>query len=188
MNEHCSYIQEFKEVVNGIWGTYLDSTTGFVLLKKQILDAQKSLKQDVSTLDNILFFYGDGDPNEPSSIELYRCTQGELKARNSTEGDNFVFIGNMALISIYHYWEDCYREKIAQELGITKDKLKSDIIGDIRLLRISIVHHRGIALQEVENCKVLDWYKENDKIFISKNQLEGILILIYKYLNDLQNK
>ena len=62
----------------------------------------------------------------------------------------------MSLISIYQYWEDYFRSKIANYLYL-KDKsdLKSPIMGDVRRLRVSIIHHKGIALKDVERCEIL---------------------------------
>jgi hypothetical protein len=39
-------------------------------------------------------------------------------------------------------------------------------MGDIRLLRRSIVHHGGIALRDVERCELLQWFKEGDLIYL----------------------
>ncbi|HEY9295501.1 MAG TPA: hypothetical protein VIQ31_03850, partial [Phormidium sp.] len=78
-------------------------------------------------------------------------------------------------ISIYSYWEDYYRNKIAELLSKKKNDLKEPIMGDLRLVRNSIIHHRAIALPEIEDCTLLRWYKERDKIFISKEQFEEII-------------
>lgn len=61
----------------------------------------------------------------------------------------------MSLISIYQYWEYYYRGKIAQQKVISKNDLRSDIMGYIRIIRISIVHHKGIVLKDAEKCKIL---------------------------------
>lgn len=180
------YIYEYKKIIDSIWGTYLDANTGFREVKKMIENIQGyKLLDDISNLDSLKFTYGKGDPNLPGAIALHTCTQGEIKRRNSENGKNFKFIGNMTLISIYQYWEDYYREKIAKEKGVTKGDIKSDIMGDLRLIRISIIHHKGIALKEIEKCKILKWYKEGDEIFIDQEKLEFILIEIYKMLDFL---
>jgi len=33
---------------------------------------------------------------------------------------NFQFLGNMALVSLYQYWEDFHRGQVATELGIKR--------------------------------------------------------------------
>ncbi|MGA1825502.1 MAG: hypothetical protein ACMUIP_12660, partial [bacterium] len=89
----------------------------------------------------------------------YSSTQAEYKKRNSPDGINYRFIGNMALISIYEYWENSCRNKLANYHQVDQKKIKSIIFGDLRLLRHSIVHHKGIALPNVEQCKIFNWYK-----------------------------
>ena len=93
----------------------------------------------------------------------------------------------MSLISIYQYWEDYYRSKIATFLSLKKkNDLKSPVMSDVRRLRVSIIHHKGIALRDVGKCKILKWYKEGDEIFIDRDKLEEIISKIYLYLNELK--
>ena len=84
---------------------------------------------------------------------------------------------------IYQYWEDYYRPKIAQENGVLKENIKWDIIGDLRFFRESIIHHKGIAVPKIRNCKILKWFKEGEIININNIQFEEIIrnIKISKY-------
>jgi len=143
----------------------------------------------VQYLDSTLYIFGKGDPSLPTSIELYRCTQGEYKERNSERGVNARFIGNMCVIAIYQYWEDYFRQKIANLLNKkNKNELTSDIMADLKILRRSIIHHRGKALREVENCKLLRWFKEGDDIFIDKDMMQYIVFQVKSYLRALQGE
>ena len=189
-----SFISEYAQVVDNIVGVFQDSFLGFTLVKKRIETAQVKMVEEIErenpnkgriskeNFDETLFIYGDGDPNDRNSW-LHRCTQGQLKERNSKGGINFTYIGNACLISIYQYWEDSYRAKIAIDLKIEKSELKGDIFGDIRLLRNSIVHHEGVALKEVENCKILRWFCEGEKIVINDEYFKMIVFAIQKQLD-----
>lgn len=110
-----NYILDFKSTVESIYGVYLDSTTGFKLLKKYITDAQKrvskEVKKSIIELDNLNFTYGKGDPSSENAVTLHKSTQGQIKKRNAEGNINYKFIGNMCLISIFNYWEDNYRKK-----------------------------------------------------------------------------
>lgn len=191
MNELELCIVEYRTIVDSIWGIYLDSTTGFQNIKEKIESLQRQISRvmDVSIeyLDNLPISYGNGNPNNPNAVELHRTTQREYKIRNSEGESNYKFIGNMCLISIYQYWEDFYRGNIARLKGIEKNELLCDIMGDLRLLRNSIIHHRGIALKNIESCRILNWYSENDEIFINQEKMEEIIINIHEMLNDLLN-
>lgn len=109
-----------------------------------------------------------------------------LKARNSEGGLNMQFLGNMALVSLYQYWEDYHRGQIAIELGISKNQLQAPIFGDLRLLRHSIPHHEGTALKKVERCQLVRWYEEDDEIFIDQAKFKELLVHVRDMLNLLR--
>jgi len=193
-----NYIDEFEDVVTSIYGVYLMSTQGFNVLVKELTNVQlitvnklitKPEHASVKYLDSLPYIFGKGAPNLPNSIELYRCTQGEYKERNSEKGTNSRFIGNMCIIAIYQYWEDYFRQKIANLLSMaSRNELTSDIMGDLRILRRSIIHHRGIALREVENCKLLRWFKQGDDIFIDKDMMQHVVFQVKFYLLALRRE
>lgn len=182
---------EFYRVVDSIYGVYLDSVRGFHLVQREhIKEQQWTIKMlgktdpklaKVEYLDRLAMIYGKGDPNKPGWVELHRCSQAELKARNEEGGANQKFVANMCLVSIYQYWEDHYRKEIAGVLG-KKSDIQSDIMGDIRLLRDSIVHHEAVGKKKVEKCKVLTWFKKGDEIFIDRKKFEEVIFHIYNYI------
>ena len=106
------------------------------------------------------------------------------KKRNEKDGDNYAIIANLCIVLIYQYWEDHYRGQIANELELTsKNDLTSDIMGDLRHLRTSIVHHKAIALKEVENCRLLHWFIKGDKIYVNSKMFEKIIFYIKEDIN-----
>lgn len=58
-------------------------------------------------------------------------------------------------------------------------------MGDLRYLRTSIVHHKAIAKEEVENCKLLQWFKKGDKIYVNSKMFEEIIFYIKGYINQM---
>jgi hypothetical protein len=173
-------IVEFEEIVNMIVGVYTDATIGFDIYQSKFRQISENSSPDA----NVLF----GNPNAPATEVDHIAAITEVVSRNMETGSNFRFIGNMCLISIYQYWEDDYRKKIAELLGKKKDALKEPIMGDMRLLRNSIIHHRAIAKKEVEECALLNWYKEGDQIFINKDQFKEIIKHIRAYINKLKSE
>lgn len=193
MNE----IEKFENVVDSIYGVYLDSTLGFIRIiewveKNQRKHLQKLKVEDPANanmeyIESRKFIYGKGNPNLPSSVELHRTTVKELKNRNMTKGINYKFIGNLATVLLYQYWEDYYRQIFAKMLKKKKNELTVPIMGDIRLLRKSIIHHQGIALKEIESCELLKWFVEGDEIFIDKNKFDVIVYNIRLFTDKLKN-
>jgi len=185
-------LNEFEAIVDLIYGTYLDSKGGFRLLIKEITEHQEkqleNLKQtrphlaSMEFLDSTPRLYCEGDPNVPGAGVLHQCSLREYKERNSETGTNARFIGNMSIIAIYQYWEDHFREKIADALGRKKNDISSPIMGDLRLLRQSIVHHRGVALNEIKNCQLLKWFSKDDQIMIDEDKFKEIVFHIKSYI------
>jgi len=192
-----SEVEEFEAVVDHIYGVYLDATIGFQKAREWHIRGQHELLNtlmkshpelaNIKYLDSQNFVYGKGKPSDTDSVVLHKCTQKEFKDRNDEGGTNFKFIGNMALVSLYQYWENYYREKIAEQLELDKNDLKAPIMGDIRLIRHSVIHHSGIALKDIEKCEVLTWYKEGDSIFIDKGKFEEIILHVKKLINEWTN-
>ncbi len=177
-------LKEFENICMEIVSVYFDTTSGFEhninwMNKTQIDNFERIKKNnpafEIGDFDNANFIYGDGNPNV-TSLELYHnSTQKEYKIRNSKEGRNTQFIGNMCLIMIYQYWEDNYRNKLAKLFSVKKDDVKSDLFGDIAIIRHSIIHNNSIASFKVKKCKLLKWFQPDDKIFINKENIIEIL-------------
>ena len=160
-------VREFLAVVDSLHGAYLDAITGFLSqvdwydkIRSEMVAHSPQIPPDA--FDGAAMGYGTGHPRQPQSRVVHSCTQGEYRRRNSEGGQNHKVIGQVCLVQIYSYWEDCYRDKLADLCGKKRNEITLDIMGDIRLLRNSIVHHRGIALKDVESCKLLKWFIEGD--------------------------
>jgi len=181
---------EFLKIVDEIYGFYLDCTFGFSSLLSNLSKVEKKVRsQGDVLLDDLSFYYGKGHPNEKNSSIFHMCSQGELKERNRDNGKNYRLAANYLIVLIYQYWEDYYREKIADEIGLgSKNDLVVPIMGDLRILRCSIIHNRGKAIKEVKNCEILRWFEKGDEIMIDKNRVEEILICIHLSMVDIIKK
>lgn len=99
----------------------------------------------------------------------------DLKARNSEGGINFFFIANACLVAIYQYWEDHYRRSIAHCFKRQKNEIKAPIFGDLRILRISIIHNNRKAIPEIKDCEILKWFNEGDLIQLSREKFDQMI-------------
>jgi hypothetical protein len=198
-------IKEYINTVDSVYGVFLDSCQGFdsargVFEKSQLemLKRNKTLEQNKDTssitiyhstieeLDGACLIYTRGNKSKGDYRILHYCpTQAEYKQRNNLNGQNYRFIGNMALISIFEYWESSCRNKLAKFHKTDRRYIKSDILGDLRHLRNSIIHNQGMALPEIEKCKKFNWYKANDDIFIDGDKMEDIVSAIKDLKLDL---
>jgi len=173
--------REYLAIVDSVHGCYLDAITGFYALVDEYDTARAKMLASrphvpAKAFDEAEFIYGTDHPRRPSSRVVHACTQGEYRSRNDEGGRNHVVMGQVCLVQIFGFWDDCYRAKLAACCGKQKNDLKLDIMGDLRLLRNSIVHHRGVALKDAERCVILKWFKEGDKISLTPDKFEQIVM------------
>jgi hypothetical protein len=172
--------EEFLQVLRAHHGIYLDALWGFRMVRTQIEQAQSlSLKHEnpsattAKELDEVVLFVGDKDPAEHRVEHVAKM--GWFKKRNSPGELNYVFLGNLLLVSIFSFWEENYRSLIALELSIAKEQLLIPVLGDIRLLRNDIIHHSAVATERIERCEVLRWFKPGDRISLEEQQVDTIV-------------
>lgn len=179
-----SLIVELHGKIFDICGFYFDIKQSLGVFKKELEkrrdNNKKRLKCTNEHVDNLPFFYGRGEPDAPTSFVLHRTTQGRLRDRNNPGGLNHKILSDSVIENIYSIWNDEYRPHLARLIEIEIKELSSEIFGDIRLIRNSIVHHGGIAKKEVEKCKVINFFKEGDKITFTDRRMEDVFFHIFE--------
>ena len=195
MSNTRDLVAEFQQALEGVVGLYHDARTGFTLGFERLVAAQKVVvaahpsdpeANSVLALDRRRHTYGKGAPWSRSARVQHISTQGEFKERNRGGGINHRLIGNLCVVAIYQFWEDEYRTALAQSLELSdKMMLKVPVFGDLRHLRNSIIHHRGIALPEAERCEFLKWFREGDLIVIDDDMFDDMADAVRSALSDL---
>jgi hypothetical protein len=134
--------REFADRLNGLYGLYLDATTGFKFNVAKMNEAQQGLAHlvsDPAELDLHPIAYGHGDPEDPDSRLQHQTTQGEYKARNASGRANFRLLSHTFIVFTFHLWEQEYRPRIAALLGIDANGLSLPILSDVRHLRNEVL-------------------------------------------------
>jgi len=197
-------LEEFRNIVDKIYGVYLDSTTGFHTIRRQAIASEKMARENIAefqkshpeyahynlpTSNEMTHWYGRlvKEHHKGHAMHLHQCSFSELKDRNHPQGDNFRFIANMCLVIIYQYWEDHYRKAIAESLSCSPDSIKVPVFGDLRRLRRSIIHHRGIATSDMERCEVFRWFQPGKEIFLDLDKFEEILDAVLECIGQLKD-
>ena len=86
-------------------------------------------------------------PQSPGSSTTASMTQGEF-LDSLREGGAFEIQQCKSLIVlIYHLWDEEYRPKIANSLNVCPKQVQSDLMGDIRGVRILIIHKKSVVPQ-----------------------------------------
>lgn len=177
-------ISEYFQLVSDIYGMYLAITTSLesvvVQIEKQQVQNARDNNTTIEELDKLFISVELSNRNDPSSPcsrprPTYMCSQGGFKGKNVPGGFNHRMVGNMCLVLIYQYWDDHYRKKIAKFAELEKDDIKLDIMGDLRILRHSIVHNKGFLSDKKGICKILKWYSAGDEISMDLGQFEELI-------------
>jgi hypothetical protein len=175
-------IESFWDTVDRAYGAYLDAHMGFHLVANTLTDLQKQFAPQLNLtpeqLDKLPFTFGHGAPDDPKSQRLHEVSQGEVKDRNRQHGENSLFMGSLCLVAIYQFWEDHFRNEVAAELKVDRGDLKHDLLGDIRLIRNTIVHHGGVAKADIAKCRLLKWFKPGDSVAIDEEKMKQIVFAI----------
>lgn len=162
--------KEFTQVWNRLHALYLDAVAGFALVRSRVESDQAWWRSHLqgSDLDSEefqntrIFTYSQIFSKEFCVSNIQLATQGQVKARNSPGGDNFTTLGQLCLVSIDDFWNEYLRQEYVIAKGhldrdesdqsIVQARLREyashDLWGDLRLLRNSIVHNKGIATSD----------------------------------------
>lgn len=188
-------IAEFLDTVQGINGTYYDAIRGFSLCHEHltkaqtdnlgVIRAQNPQHASIEFLDTQDVMYADGWPEDPTFRPLHMTTMKHFKARNTPDGANARLMANLCLVAIYQWWEERFRPNIAEFMARDPKEIVCPVMGDLRLIRISIIHGKSIAKPNIKSCQVLRWFREGDEIIITQTHFREMIIQIYGAMDRL---
>lgn len=198
---------EFTQLWERLQAFYLDAAAGFQFVLDQVESEQERSRSYVqgSELDSQAFqdtrgfSYARIFSDEFCTSGIHRSKQGEVRKRNALGGVNYVTLGQLCVVSFYDYWNDYLRREYAIAKGklgreehdesvvreALRDHASHDLWGDLRVLRISIVHNRGIAVSDVTGCRLIRWFQPGDPILITPNHMRAIFLGLLRYRNEL---
>lgn len=195
-----TYVQEFRQVVDDIYGTFLDAREGFAKVResgvnldtesRRTFEEDKKRRPDLANLEygGLEYSYGRhlsaGSP--PWSGHLHQVPIATLIDRNTDAGTNSRFIANMCVVTLFQLWEERYRPLFAQFLNVDKNDLTCPVFGDLRWLRHAIIHNNGIATSDTERCEILRWFKRGELLYFSRAQFEEVVDRILSFLRELE--
>jgi len=183
-------ILDFVTTVHDLYAHYLDSNARFEAHALQIEQAQQVALSSLppgTNRDSLRFSYGHGDPNNPDNRILHETTQGEYKRRNARGGPNQMRAAQLLLVLIFEYWESEHRKKIAAALGLpNQDDLQIPILGDIRLLRHDVIHHRSVIKEEtVHRLTEIQGLTADTELALDGRKVESLVRSVKAAMDDL---
>ena len=170
---------EFLNRVDEINGFYLDASNACREFVRNMEEGRAASSQrtgiPIDEMDKLPFAYTENSETMDAMIFDHVTTQGEVRERNKRGGKNYKILSALCIVQIYDLWENYFREAIAKEKGVNKNDIEVDIMGDLAQLRHSILKHRGLAVEGVKRCKIINWFNENDPIIIDESRFRTII-------------
>ena len=168
--------EEFSTFVTSLHTLYLDAVVGFDVLHKRLLEHQDQIRCSLEECEEACNEFQDscsidyrqlcGREHHVASV-FPLMKQGEVKERTRPNGMNYIQMGRLCVVYAYAYWEGYLREEVRVAFGASDsgiDPTKHDLWGDMRRMRIAILHHNGVATAEFSKMKVLRWFHPDDEI------------------------
>lgn len=185
-----------RGVMNDLALVYAQSCHGYALLGEHLEEERASFLAQLSEMvsaDEAQKLYEHVSqlltPNRvPPEILAPEAvgTLRHLHSRTKPEGENVAALGAFCLIALYQYWEDSWRPHLAGALGRKKNEIGSDLWGDIRLIRICLIHKRGVADAEVAHgSKELHWFAESEPIVINPPRFMELMARVRDFMERL---
>ena len=137
-----------------------------------------------SQVDNegqrIVVYTSYEDPTQPDVIHNRIIRATDYIAVNSKGGSNEQQHSQAVLVFLFTYWEEEIRPRLAALKGVELKEIRSDIMGDLRILRNVILHSKGIIhFEKHEDLKKLrDMFIVDQPVHISYESMHRIFVLI----------
>ena len=177
-------IREYIDCVNGQVGTYMDALAGFAghysRVQRQVHRISHPVGRRKENEESVIVHASYEDPTKPDVIHNRIVRADAYLEANSPGGSNEQRHARAIVVFLFTYWEDEIRPRLAKAKNTAVDEIRSDIMGDMRILRCAILHARGIVHpDEHRRLKVLSpMFPANTPINISYEDMHRLFVLI----------
>jgi len=174
-------VRDFIDFVNLQVGAYMDAMAGFaghhVRVERQVhrINRRTGVKPD-----GLIVYASYEDPSKPDFVLNRIVRASEYLALNARGGGNEQQHARAVLIFLITYWEDSVRPRLAAARGCQVNEIKSDIMGDLRVIRNVVLHSKGVIRPDKHrDLKLLgDVLKPDEPVRILYEDMHRIFVLI----------
>lgn len=169
-------LTDFHDEIIDIYGYMVQVGVAISQWNKML---RSQLTSPKTTPRNTMFF-GKGAPNVPGAKYQYKRTFGELVAASEKDGITSIVHRRSVVVLVVASWEDRYRKRIADECGLVKNDVTSDLFHDLNRYRQAILHADGRLR---EKPKVLRFFRKGDRVALTGEQMDSIFRKLIDELN-----
>jgi hypothetical protein len=184
-------LRDFIDFINQQVGVYCDCLSGFqgnkVRTERQIPRIQRPTSRRIEDGQPVIVWTSIEDPGSPDIIH-HRITRSEEFIRaNSEAGFNEQQICWSIIVFIFAQWDEKVRPEIANIRGVPPNDIKIDALGDLRILRKSIIHNEGIisSADYGKIRKMSDLFSPNAKINLDHDDMHKLFIFLKQAIAEL---
>jgi hypothetical protein len=177
-------LREFIDFVNRQVGVYCDCLSGFqgnkVRIERQMPRLLRPTSRRIQDGQPVVMYASVEDPARPEVLHHRIIRADEFMNVNSEAGFNEQQICWSIIVFLFAYWDEEIRPRIADVRRVKPNDVKIDALGDLRLLRRSIVHNAGIITAEDHaKLKVMaDVCRPNERIAPKHDDMHRIFVLV----------
>jgi hypothetical protein len=177
--------KEFIDFVNQQVGVYMASIAGFagakIKMERQVARIMRAQSRKTDARgDAVIAHESLEDPRRPDVIHARIVTADIFIDENAPSGLNHRQLSYSVIIFIFTFWEDEIRPRLAKAKGVEPNDIKCDIMGDLRCVRNSILHTKGVFSHEWhKGLRVLhECFEVERQIEISHELMHQIFVKI----------
>ncbi|GAB62149.1 MAG: hypothetical protein DWB56_13505 [Candidatus Jettenia sp.] len=178
-------IREYIDFVNQQVGVYMDALAGFSGHHTRVERQTHRISRSVETKtersgERVIVWASYEDPTQPNIIHNRIIRAKDYIAANAKGGSNEQQHAKAILVFLFTYWEDEIRPRLATSRGVLVQEVRSDVMGDLRILRNVILHAKGImrADKHKDLQKIKDLFGIDEPIHLPYEVMHKIFILV----------
>jgi hypothetical protein len=178
-------VRELIAFVNMQVGAYMDALAGYaghvVRVERQVHRVMRPHKVTTNEAGRkVVVTASYEDPTKPDVILNRIVRASDYLAANASGGSNEQQHARAILIFIFAYWELEIRPRLAAAAKTDTNNIKSDIMGDLRVLRNVILHAKGILPTDKhkELRKVASLFAPDRPLHLGYEDMHQIFVLV----------
>ncbi|CAM4312846.1 hypothetical protein [Vibrio neonatus] len=159
---------QHRETVQSIMGELIDTFDEYVVCMffatQGIRDQGEKLAKSSVASDHQTWIGSNvnSQPKMHARIKTVKCIE-KCKEKGGFTNE----VRKSLLCTMYALWDEVYRHRIADVIGIEAQKIVCPLMGDLRKIRHCIIHHKSTVPEVGISFEVLDWKLPVGKLEIS---------------------
>lgn len=173
-----SILWNYLGILDRIYGMYTDACCGVEVFSKKIEDSIPLEQRDK------ILFMGSGDPNKPDATYKHAVKISDFIERNRPDGENQGLLSQSCILFVYSLWDTSIRPRYAEAIARPQVDVASNLFGDLRFYRHSILHNNSILERQP---RVLNFVNVGQSILLTKAQMEQLFAMLFEDVSNLSN-